>query len=122
MAGETTIDQKTLPIMISVLQEVQNAVRAYDTKAQVVNIAFVFPLGLITTVGILAPDPTKYSLTIVILSWLSLSGIMPIVTFGLVIYLSRNMVPKLGYKGNLERSYYLLEERFPMLDDYLEAQ
>ena len=120
MDGVNKLDQNTLNVMLSALQEVQNAVRAYDTKAQVVSIAFIFSLGLITTVGTLAPSQPEYSLSLVILSWLF--GIIPVVTFGLVLYPSRSMAPKLGNNvSNLQKSFYVLEERYPMLEDYLES-
>lgn len=81
MSDVNKLDQNTLNVMLSALHEVQNAVRAYDTKSQVVSIAFIFSLGLITTVGKLAPSQPEYSLSLVFLSWLF--GIIPVVTFGL---------------------------------------
>ena len=47
MSDVNKLDQNTLNVMLSALQEVHNSVRAYDTKAQVVSIAFIFSLGLI---------------------------------------------------------------------------
>ena len=42
--------------------------------------------------------------------------------FGSVLYPSRSMAPKLGTRvQNLQRSFYLLEERYPTLDDFIAA-
>ena len=80
MADVNKLDQNTLNVMLSALQEVQNAVRAYDTKALVVSIAFIFSLGLITTVGTLAPSQPEYSLSLVSIDIQFTSSIK--VTFG----------------------------------------
>ena len=120
MSDNNKIDSTTLSILLSSLLGVQNAIRAYDTKAQVVSIGFIFSLGLITTIGELAPEVPIYSLAFVILSWIL--GVVPVVLFGYVLYPSRSMAPKLGSKiDNLQRSYYLLVERYSNLDDYIEA-
>ena len=114
------IDKSTLTLLLSSLRDVQNAIRAYDTKSQVVSIGFIFSLGLITTVGALASGKPEFSTLLVILSWLL--GILPIIMFGSVLYPSRSMPPKLGGKvNNLQKSYYLLAERFPILNTYIEA-
>jgi hypothetical protein len=114
------IDPTTLSILLSSLHDVQNAIRAYDTKAQIVSLSFIFSLGLITTVGALVPGNPKYSLALVIVSWLL--GVAPVIMFGYVLYPSRSMAPKLGSKtDNLQRSYYLSDQRYHNLDEYIEA-
>lgn len=120
MSNKNKIDPTTLSILLSSLHNVQNSVRAYDTKAQIVSIGFIFSLGLITTVGALAPNTPEYSLALVVFSWLL--GVLPIALFGYVLFPSRSMAPKLGSKiDNLRRSYYLLDERYSTLDNYIEA-
>jgi|TARA_B110000967_G_C18788369_1_gene511995 hypothetical protein len=114
------IDPTTLSILLSSLHDVQNAIRAYDTKAQIVSLSFIFSLGLITTVGALVPGNPKYSLALVIVSWLL--GVAPVIMFGYVLYPSRSMAPKLGSKtDSLQRSYYLSDQRYHNLDEYIEA-
>ena len=114
------IDQKTLSILLHSLSDVQNAIRAYDVKAQIVSIGFIFALGLVATVGDLAPKETTPTIIFVLASWIF--GVIPIALFGYVLYPSRSHAPKLGAKVcNLQRSYYLLNERHPTLDDYLNA-
>ena len=115
-----TYQRETLTVLIASLQEVQNAIRSYDTKAQVVSIGFIFSLGLITTISSLAPELPEFNFILVCFSWFL--GISPIVMFGLVLYPSRSMAPKLGTSvKNLQRSFYLLEERYPSLDNFIAA-
>jgi hypothetical protein len=110
----------TLSILLSSLHDVQNAIRAYDTKAQVVSIGFIFSLGLITTVGALAPEIPRFTWALVIFSWVL--GVVPVMMFGYLLYPSRSMAPKLGTNvENLQRSYYLLNESYPVLDDFIAA-
>ena len=114
------IDPQSLSILQHSLNDVQNAVRSYDVKAQIVSIGFIFSLGLIETVGDLAPKDPNSSIILLLVTWFF--GVLPIAMFGYVLYPSRSLAPKLGTKvGNLQRSYYLLDERYPTLDDYLDA-
>jgi hypothetical protein len=120
MQNEKEVKSQEIPILLASLQDVRNTIRGYDTKAQIVSIGFIFSLGLITTVGSLAPKAPQFTLALVILSWVL--GVVPIIMFGYVLYPSRSMAPKLGtHIDNLQRSYYLLEERYPILDDFIAA-
>jgi len=120
MTDGKTYQRETLTVLLASLQEVHNTIRSYDTKAQVVSIGFIFSLGLITTISSLAPELPRFNFILVCFSWLL--GILPIVMFGLVLYPSRSMAPKLGTRvQNLQRSFYLLEERYPTLDDFIAA-
>jgi hypothetical protein len=120
MSETHDIDPTTLSILLSSLHDVQNAIRSYDTKAQVVSIGFIFSLGLITTIGALAPEIPRFTVALVLFSWVL--GVVPVMLFGYVLYPSRSMAPKLGTKiDNLQRSYYLLNERYPILDDFIAA-
>lgn len=119
-----SVHEKKEATNISILQhslnDVQNAIRAYDVKAQIVSIGFIFSLGVIATVGDLVQGDEEYSFAWALMMWFL--GVVPIAMFGYVLYPSRSHAPKLGTKvGNLQRSYYLLEERYPTLDSYLEA-
>jgi len=120
MSKNPEMNSTELSILLASLQDVRNTIRGYDTKAQVVSIGFIFSLGLITTVGSLAPEVPRFTLSLVVFSWVL--GIVPIMMFGYVLYPSRSMAPKLGtHIDNLQRSYYLLEERYPILDDFIAA-
>lgn len=120
MSNKSNIDQATLSILLSSLHNVHDSIRAYDTKAQIVSLGFIFSLGFITTVGAMAPGNPQFSISLVVFSWLP--GVVPVMMFAYVLYPSRSMAPKLGAgNGNLQRSYYLLDERYSNLDEYIEA-
>jgi hypothetical protein len=109
-----------LTILQHSLSDVQNSIRAYDVKAQIVSIGFIFSLGLIITIGESAPQYQNYSVVYVLISWVL--GVLPIAMFGYVLYPSRSIAPKLGTSvKTLQRSYYLIDNRFATLDDYLNA-
>jgi len=104
MSKTSDMDSAKLSILLASLQDVRNTIRGYDTKAQVVSIGFIFSLGLITTVGSLAPEVPRFTLGLVVFSWVL--GVVPIMMFGYVLYPSRSMAPKLGtHIDNLQRSY-----------------
>ena len=42
--------------MLAALKEVQDTVRAYDTKAQIVGVGFIFTIGVIVNIGSRLPD------------------------------------------------------------------
>ena len=119
MTDKKDLDGATLSVLLASLKDAQDAIRAYDTKAQIVSIGFIFSLGMVATVGALAPDKPPFTLVTVILSWLL--GVLPVMLFGYVLYPSRSMAPKLGTKiENLRRTYYVTEKCFPTLDEYLD--
>ena len=120
MSNTETIDGVQLSILQNSLSQVQNAVRAYDVKAQIVSIGFIFSLGTIAKIGEMAPEDPANTTLYVLIFWVL--AVVPIAMFGYVLYPSRSAAPKLGVKGlNLQRSYYLLEEQYPDLDSYLDA-
>ena len=69
MTDGKTYQRETLTVLLASLQEVQNTIRSYDTKAQVVSIGFIFSLGLITTINSLAPEPPRFNFILVCFSW-----------------------------------------------------
>ncbi len=120
MSDKKSIDPATLSILLSSLHNVHDSIRAYDTKAQIVSLGFIFSLGFITTIGAMAPGSPQFSMALVVFSWLP--GVVPVMMFGYVLYPSRSMAPKLGTKNDsLQRSYYFVDERYATLDEYVEA-
>ena len=75
MSKNPEMNSTELSILLASLQDVRNTIRGYDTKAQVVSIGFIFSLGLITTVGSLAPEVPRFTLSLVVFSWVL--GIVP---------------------------------------------
>ena len=82
--------------------------RAYDTKAQIVGIGYIFALGIIGQVRDLIPSSTSELNTVgVLIAWVVV--ILPILLFGFVLYPSRKMAPKLADEttGKLENILYV---------------
>jgi len=85
------LDGKEVSIRISVLMaalgEANTAVRAYDTKAQIAVVGYIFSLGIAGQLQtILVPDATLNTWKVVAF-WLIF--MIPILQFGLVLYPSR---------------------------------
>ena len=47
----TGTDKNTLPSLMASLKEVQDTVRAYDMKAQIVGVGYIFAIGIIINLG-----------------------------------------------------------------------
>ncbi len=66
------------------LDEAQISVRAYDTKAQIVGVGYIFALNVIGQIGNSLPDESEIGLTNVIIAWALV--VLPIALFGYVLY------------------------------------
>lgn len=67
-------------------------VRAYDTKAQIVGVGYIFALGVVGQVEGLLPDDSKFSLAGLLVAWVIV--IAPILLFGHVLYPTRKSTPR----------------------------
>jgi len=93
--------------LLAILKEAQDSVRAFDTKAQIVGIGYIFSLGVIGAIakrfdfGQRDIDVAWLVVTLVVL-------ITPIVLYSLVIFPSRRMAPGAGAEGrsHLRVFYY----------------
>jgi hypothetical protein len=109
-------DQVTF--LMNALNETQSSIRAFDTKAQIVGIGYIFAVGIITTIASWNPDKTPFTITSVALAWTFV--IIPIVCFASVLYPSRKMAPKLGEKSShVKRLYHVSIEYIKDVDSYL---
>lgn len=100
--------QQSLKLLRDSLVEAQATVRAYDTKAQIVGIGYIFALGIVGKVRDLIPSSTSELNTVgVLIAWVVV--ILPILLFGFVLYPSRKMAPKLADEttGKLENILYV---------------
>ncbi len=75
------------------LSESQSTVRAYDTKAQIVGIGYIFALGIVFQFANKLDPNASLSTDQVILAWTFI--IVPIILFGAVLYPTRKIVPSL---------------------------
>ena len=108
-----------ISFLFSALKEAQDSIRAFDVKAQIVGIGYIFAIGIITAIGSLNPgDAPPFTSLVLLIAWLIL--MIPIVFFGAVLYPSRKMAPNLGEKTkHVKRLYYVPMEYYKNIDAYL---
>lgn len=66
------------------LKEVQDTVRAYDAKAQIVGVGHIFVIGIIINLGTRITNMPKTGAVAITFAWVVF--ISPIVLFGAVLY------------------------------------
>ena len=101
---QTEISPFAVQGVLAALKEVQDTVRAYDTKAQIVGVGFIFSIGIITGFGERLPAMADVSGLLVALFWIFAIG--PVVLFGLVLYPSRAIAPHLETEADSVRHTY----------------
>jgi hypothetical protein len=115
-----SIEQDKLSFMMASLREVQDTIRAYDTKAQIVGVGYIFAVGIITNLGTRIPNMPDFGLLAVFLAWLLF--IVPIVLFGAVLYPTRKVAPVVGEQScHPAKVYYVEPEHIAGVDAYIEA-
>ncbi|MEO0823358.1 MAG: hypothetical protein AAF074_23445 [Pseudomonadota bacterium] len=109
----TDTDERSFQMVRDSLNEAQMTVRAYDTRAQIVGVGYIFALGIVVQINDLLPDRVAHPLALVILSWAVV--IFPIFHFGHVLYPTRKTAPEVGeeLEARLERVHYVEPERYP---------
>ncbi len=73
------------------LNEAQATVRAYDTKAQIMGVGYIFALGIVFRFGETLGGTQETGLGFVIGAWLIV--VLPILLFGYVLYPTRKTAP-----------------------------
>lgn len=117
--------ERTSPQSLSVLRdslgEAQTTVRAYDTKAQIVGIGYIFALGIVTQFERLFPKTSEISVGYILVAWGVV--ILPILLFGFVLYPSRKTAPKLEHEptAKLEHILYVDTKKFGSVTELMEA-
>lgn len=74
-------------MLLSALEQAHAAVRAYDTKAQIVGAGYILALNVVLRFGDLLPNSAPIGPPFFVAVWLIV--IMPIIQFGQVLYPSR---------------------------------
>ena len=111
-------DETTLPFLLASLKDAQDTTRAYDTKAQIVGVGYIFTVKVIFEIGSEIGDRPEVGLVLVTLAWLIV--ICPILLFGAVLYPTRKVSPRLGEKGSdAARTFYVEPEHVLDVDAYL---
>jgi len=111
-------ETEQVSILLNALNEAQRSVRAFDTKAQIVGIGYIFSLGIVGTVGSLNPEKYDFNTLTIIFAWLIV--ILPIMQFGSVLYPSRKLAPPLGEKSeHIKHIYHVSMDKVESVDHYL---
>ncbi len=79
----TGTDKNTLPFLMASLKEAQDTVRAYDTKAQIVGVGYIFAIGIIISLGARIANMPEMTAVTITFAWLVF--IFPIALFGAVL-------------------------------------
>lgn len=97
---------QSLGLLRDSLSEAQTTVRAYDTKAQIVSVGYIFALGIIGHFEKWMPQPTDVNAFVnTLVGWSVV--ILPILLFGHVLYPSRKMAPRLDSRPSVDLEYVL---------------
>ncbi len=83
--------QQSLSLLRDSLAEAQTTVRAYDTKAQIVGVGYIFALGVVGNFEALLPDVSELNPLLLAVACVA---ILPILLFGFVLYPSRKSAEK----------------------------
>jgi len=94
MDTDKETQEKALNLLRISLAETQAIVRAYDVKAQIVGIGYIFALGVIGQFADALPKPSVYGVGFVVVAWSVV--IVPIVLFGSVLYPAGRKAPRLS--------------------------
>ncbi len=96
--------QQSLSLLRDSLGEAQSTVRAYDTKAQIVGIGYIFALGIVGRWEDLFPK-ADVNVGYVLVAWGVV--IISIVLFAYVLYPSRKTAPKLANESTVDVDHIL---------------
>lgn len=113
-----TSRDETFALIKDSLDVAQISVRAYDTKAQIVGVGYIFALSVIGDIGELAARQEQASVITVIVAWVLV--IVPITLFGYVLYPARKSVTSETVDGR-KHIFYLHPERYGDASQLIDA-
>ena len=99
----------TFGLLKDSLDEAQISVRAYDTKAQIVGVGYIFALNVIGDIGQMVAPPTRADAFTIFIAWFLV--VMPIAFFGYVLYPVRKSTQAETSDGR-KHIFYLHPERY----------
>ena len=104
---EDGLSQTQLSCLLAILNEAQQTIRAYDTKAQIMGIGFIFAVTIFSSVPKNLPVEREFGLLYLIGGFALLIG--PVALFGAVLYPSRRRAPEtsLGVSPVLGYFYFM---------------
>ncbi len=86
-------DQQTFDFLLASLNAVEDSVKNYDTKSQIVGIGYIFAINVVFTLGKAIPGQVDLNFIKVFLAWVIV--ILPVLLFGAVLYPTRRYAPKI---------------------------
>lgn len=101
---------ESLQLLKDSLSETQMSVRAYDTKAQIVGVGYIFALNVIGQISAQMPTHASISTLTIAIAWIIV--IMPIVLFGYVLYPVRKSALNADNKDGSEHMLFFHPERY----------
>ena len=100
------------------LDEAQISVRAYDTKAQIVGVGYIFALNVIGQIGNQLPQESQLGIINIVVAWALV--ILPIALFGYVLYPVRKVVDD-GAGDDRKHMFFLHPERYGSAGELVKA-
>jgi hypothetical protein len=100
----TVLAPPALTSLLASLNEVQQTIRAYDTKAQIMGVGFIFSITMVGKLLENLPVAREYDLGYLIGGFLLLIG--PVTLFGMVLYPSRRSAPETETDGSRVRGCF----------------
>lgn len=79
--------------------------RAYDTKAQICGIGYIFALGIVDNFEHLFPATSDANVVYILVAWGVV--VLPILLFGFVLYPSRKRTPKVVNESAVKTEHVL---------------
>lgn len=115
-----TSSANSIALLRDSLNEAQATIRAYDTKAQIVGVGYIFALGIVSRVNDLLGEPDEVGVLYILVAWGVV--ILPILLFGLVLYPSRKTAPQLTQsEENVEHILYVDPNKHADVGELIEA-
>ncbi len=96
--------EQSLSLLRDSLAEAQTTVRAYDTKAQIVGVGYIFALGIVESFEALLPEASELNLLTLLVAC---TAILPILLFGFVLYPSRKSAEKFANQSEATPEHVL---------------
>lgn len=109
---------ETFALLKDSLDEAQVSVRAYDTKAQIVGVGYIFALNVISDIGRLGVTQQTPHLATIVIAWLLV--VLPIALFGYVLYPVRKSSTA-GTGDGRRHFFYLHPDRYKTTGELIEA-
>ena len=112
---------QSLSLLRDSLAQAEATVHAYDTKAQIVGIGYIFALRITGEVGDMLPKTSTNDVVYILVAWGVV--ILPILLFGFVLYPSRKTALKIANEptAKLERILYVDPKKVGSIEELKEA-